>query len=84
MISLVQKNRRPLIVINRMLEKLRIERQYLERKICSRVGIVMTDVAVPPIVSAAIADKPIENESLLAKAILLQQRNCSVNGLSWS
>src|ERR1700674_1495341 len=79
MTSFMEKHGGAVFIVNRNVEKFRVERNYLERKVRRGVSVAMTDVSVPPVVRAAENRQVFEDESFTIEALLFQQRDCILN-----
>jgi hypothetical protein len=74
--SFVKQYRSALSIVDRHLEKFRVECDDLEGEISGSVGVAMANVPIPPIVRAAEDGEVFEDESLAIEALLLQKCDC--------
>jgi hypothetical protein len=80
--SFVKQHSSAFSIVNRELEKIRIERYDFERKIRGCVRVPMPSPPVPPIIGAPENHQVFENESLAIEALLLQECDCLLNLLA--
>src|SRR5213594_2491921 len=71
-----------LSIVDWNLKKFRVDGHDFEWKICSGIGVAMTDVLVPPVVCAAKHREMLEEECFSTEALLLQERDRVFNFLA--